>query len=96
VTIPAANFVTSDTKTGIPFHARGPARILACFSRVWNAEKDYSKLGLLASQNDERTAQMSTECFDIQLGFLPFAKLRNARVNRNVGKSFSRLRLYPQ
>jgi hypothetical protein len=56
--------------------------------------QDYSKLGLLAFQNNERSAQMLVECIEVQLSFLPFAKLRNeewvTRENRSVGSDYIR------
>ena len=53
VTIPTANFVTSY------LHTRGPARILACFSLVWNAVT--TAHSLLTFQNNQR-AQMFVVC----------------------------------
>ena len=92
MTIPAANFVTSDTKTGIPFHARGPTRIL-----VYGMQRQiYSTHGLLAFQNNERSAQMFAVCILFHFSHLPLAKLRNDKVMNDMGKSFSRLRLDPR
>jgi hypothetical protein len=85
VTIPAANFVTSDTKTGITFAARGPNRILADVSRAYGMQRqDYSKRGLFAYQNNEGSSLMFAACTEVQLSFLPLAKLRNERVGHNM------------